>query len=147
MQCLDGLANPTLLAPRPAFGNPSFATLTAGGDDIDFPGIIFNCIIHYHIWGGPEYRTCEDQRKYSWELLKKPDLVENLDSLIKKVVEKGRSRPIGDKFKLYVTGYAKFFSAETRECDNVTFARDANPVDDRKWTIIHSRVDANMIRR
>jgi hypothetical protein len=51
---------------------------------------------------------------------------------MKAVVKKGRSRPIGDKFKLYVTGYARFFSTETRECDPVTFARDANPKDDGK---------------
>ncbi|ORY07526.1 SGNH hydrolase-type esterase domain-containing protein [Clohesyomyces aquaticus] len=119
--------------PRPAFGNPSFATLTAGGDDIDFPGIIFNCIVDVSLWfGGPTRRTCEDQRTYSWGRLQDPALVSNLTSLIQKIVEKGRSRPIGDKFKLYVTGYPKFFSAETRECDNVTFARSANPVDDGK---------------
>lgn len=55
-----------------------------------------------------------------------------LASLIGKVVDKGRSRPIGDDFKLYVTGYPKFFSTDTRECDNVTFARSANPIDDGK---------------
>lgn len=107
--------------------------MTAGGDDIDFPGIIFNCIIDVSLWfGGPTRRTCEDQRAHSWELLKSDDLVNNLDSLIQKIVEKGRNGPIGDKFKLYATGYPKFFSTETTECDNVTFARSANPVDDGK---------------
>ena len=31
--------------PRPAVGNPTMGTLTVGGDDIDFPGILNNCII------------------------------------------------------------------------------------------------------
>lgn len=31
--------------PRPAVGKPSMGTLTVGGDDIDFPGILNNCII------------------------------------------------------------------------------------------------------
>lgn len=120
------------LGPRPAFGNPSFATLTAGGDDIDFPGIIFNCILDWHLWGGPVVRTCDDQRAFSRGRLEDPQLVTNLSSLIGQVVDKGRSRPIGNDFKLYVTGYPKFFSTETDECDSVTFARTANPNDDGK---------------
>lgn len=31
--------------PRPAAGKPSMGTMTVGGDDIDFPGILNNCII------------------------------------------------------------------------------------------------------
>lgn len=30
--------------PRPSAGKPSMGTLTMGGDDIDFPGILNNCI-------------------------------------------------------------------------------------------------------
>ena len=30
------------LGPRPKFGNPQMATLAIGGDDIDFPGILFS---------------------------------------------------------------------------------------------------------
>lgn len=30
------------LGPRPKFGDPQMATLAVGGDDIDFPGIIFS---------------------------------------------------------------------------------------------------------
>jgi hypothetical protein len=31
--------------PRPAVGKPTMGTLTVGGDDIDFPGILNNCIL------------------------------------------------------------------------------------------------------
>ena len=31
--------------PRPSSGQPTMGTLTVGGDDIDFPGILNNCII------------------------------------------------------------------------------------------------------
>lgn len=31
--------------PRPATGKPTMGTLTVGGDDIDFPGILNNCIL------------------------------------------------------------------------------------------------------
>lgn len=36
----------TLKGERPRFGEPQVATLTVGGDDIDFPGILFNCVYH-----------------------------------------------------------------------------------------------------
>jgi hypothetical protein len=31
--------------PRPASGKPTMGTLTVGGDDVDFPGILNNCIV------------------------------------------------------------------------------------------------------
>ena len=31
--------------PRPSSGKPTMGTLTVGGDDIDFPGILNNCIV------------------------------------------------------------------------------------------------------
>ncbi|KAI9794422.1 MAG: hypothetical protein M1816_005492 [Peltula sp. TS41687] len=118
--------------PRPKFGNPQMATLTVGGDDIDFPGILFNCILETYILGGPALRSCDDQRKHSWDLIKSPDLVNNLDHLIKKTVTKGRQGSIGNGFKLYVTGYGSFFNEVDEDCNNVTFARTANPNPDDK---------------
>lgn len=108
------------------------ATLAIGGDDIDFPGIVFNCILELHIWGGPKFRTCDDQRAHSWGLIKDSKLVDNISELIDKAVTKGRKGTIGDKFTLYVTGYAEFFNDVDTGCDTVTFARKANPEDDGK---------------
>ncbi|KAI2629985.1 SGNH hydrolase-type esterase domain-containing protein [Hypoxylon sp. NC1633] len=115
---------------RPKFGNPSMATLTVGGNDIDFPGIIFNCILDFSLPTGPVLRPCDEQRQVTWALLNSADLEENIDKTIKKVVERGRKGTIGDKFKLYVTGFPQFFSEKTDECDSVTFARGADPIDD-----------------
>ncbi|KAK8039453.1 hypothetical protein PG993_007864 [Apiospora rasikravindrae] len=117
---------------RPKFGSPSMATLSVGGNDIDFPGIIFNCILETHIWGGPPERSCDEQKEVTWNLLINPDLADNISRTIKKVVDKGRKGPIGNKFRLYVTGFPQFFSEKTNECDSVTFARTANPNPDGK---------------
>lgn len=118
---------------RPRFGEPSVATLTIGGDDIDFPGILFNCIIESHIpGGGPPFRTCDDQRTHSWSLINDPSLVTNISELIGKIVTKAQQGGAGDNFKLYVTGYGQFFNNETTLCNTVTFARTANPKPDNK---------------
>ena len=91
-----------------------------------------DCILNEHIWGGPESRSCDDQRSHSWSLINSPALVDNIDNLIQKIVSKGRKGTIGDKFLLYVTGYAAFFNEDDPACNDVTFARTANPIDDGK---------------
>ncbi|KAI9669874.1 MAG: hypothetical protein M1831_006909 [Alyxoria varia] len=117
---------------RPKFGDPQMATLAVGGDDIDFPGLLANCIIEWNVFGAIPHRSCDDQKKLTWSKLKSPDLVDSIDHLIKKTVRRGRSGSIGDEFRLYVTGYAEFFNAEDPACDDVTFARSANPNPDGK---------------
>ena len=117
---------------RPRFGEPSVATLTIGGDDIDFPGILFNCVLEAHIFGGPPFRTCDDQRKHTWGLINDPALVTSISGLIGKIVTKARQGQAGNNFKLYVTGYGQFFNNKTTACNDVTFARSANPKPDNK---------------
>lgn len=46
---------------RPTFESPEFATLTAGGDGIDFPGTLFSCILAVHILTDQVKCTCTDQ--------------------------------------------------------------------------------------
>jgi hypothetical protein len=58
--------------------------------------------------------------------------VNNIDATIHQILVKAHSRPIGNKFKLYVTGFPRFFNEDTEDCNNVTFARSANPHDDGK---------------
>jgi hypothetical protein len=119
---------------RPAFGTPEIATLQVGGNNIDFPGIIFNCILETNLpfSAGPTYHTCDEQKKISKALIEDPKLVTNISSTIKKVVEKGRKGPIKENFRLYVVGFPQFFDTTTKECDDVTFARTANPKPDGK---------------
>lgn len=68
----------------------------------------------------------------SWDLIHSPDLVKNITHVIEKAVNKGRKGTVGDQFKLYVTGYAGFFNHDDPGCNDVTFARSANPKDDGK---------------
>ncbi|KAI1346125.1 SGNH hydrolase-type esterase domain-containing protein [Xylaria sp. FL0043] len=117
---------------RPKFGNPIIATLSVGGNDIDFPGIIFNCILDTKLPDGSALRTCDEQKQFTWDKLIDPGLIDNIDNTIKKIIDKARGGPIGDQFKLYVTGFPQFFDIQTNECDSVTFARTANLNPDNK---------------
>lgn len=105
-------------------------TLTVGGNNIDFPGIIQNCIIESTYFGTKPTKSCDQQRKDTWDLINSPDLVNDIDHLIQKAVSRGRSGTIGDGFRLYLLGYPEFFNPTDPYCDDVTFARTANPKDD-----------------
>ena len=82
--------------------------------------------------GGPPSKLCEEQLYYTWSLTISPDLIDHIDHLIQKSVNEGRQRSIDNVFLLYVTGYAESFNEVNTGCDEVPFARAANPVDDRK---------------
>jgi hypothetical protein len=100
---------------QPAFGKPQFATLTVGGDDIDFINLIRNCIIQLV----PSW-SCDDQLAASWKLINSTDLVDNIGIVIDMTVEKGQAVH-HDDFRLFVTGYGQFFNADTDACDTVTW--------------------------
>ncbi|KAI9826472.1 MAG: hypothetical protein M1819_007365 [Sarea resinae] len=128
--------------PRLSSGKPTMGTLTVGGDDIDFPGILNNCLIEGFPWplsSGFTQRTCDEQRDLSWSLICQDgdkdtpsnDLVSKIDSVIKKIVQYGQGAS-GNSFRLYVTGYGHFFRDQDPGCNTVTFARTANPNPDGK---------------
>lgn len=56
-------------------------------------------------------------------------LVSKVDSLMKKIITFGHNAS-GDRSRLCVTGSGQFFNDTDRGCDNATFARTANPVND-----------------
>lgn len=146
--------------PRPSSGKPTMGTLTVGGDDIDFPGILNNCIVESFPWPlsvGFTQRSCDDQRDLTWSLIcqdgdhntPNSDLVNKIDSLIKKTVQFGQGAS-GDNFRLYVTGYGQFFNDQDHGCDTVTFARLANPHNDGKPHVMMTtdlRADFNAMSR
>lgn len=93
------------------------ASLSVGGNDIDFPGIIFNCIIElrlpFDIDIGITSRPCKEQREITWDLLLNSGLADKIDQTIKMAVERGRKGAAGGGFRLYVAGFPQFFSVET----------------------------------
>ncbi|KAF2429973.1 hypothetical protein EJ08DRAFT_670707 [Tothia fuscella] len=85
-----------------------------------------------HIYGLPKAIPCDEQLEKSRKLIEDPNLVTKLDHVIKKTVKRGREGTIGNNFKLYVTGFAEFFNQDDPGCNDVTFARTANPKPDGK---------------
>ncbi|KAI9842461.1 MAG: hypothetical protein M1837_007130 [Sclerophora amabilis] len=115
-QLLDHSTFEVGFGSRPAFGQPQFATITFGGNDADFVGVVNSCIYEFF-----PLRTCEDQLAHSLNIIRSPDLSAQLDKTIGTITAKGQEAQ-GESFKLYVTGYPEFFNAETDECSNISWS-------------------------
>lgn len=77
------------------------------------------------------------------------DLVGKIDSVIKRIVNYGQAVN-KDDFRLYVTGYGQFFNDQDAACNDVTFARTANPKNDGKKHVMMTtklRGEANAMSR
>lgn len=94
-----------------------FALLSVGGNDLGFFDIMNSCIFRfYSVYSG----TCEAALQKSHEQLASPDFEHRLRLVITEILDrvKWEKRPW---FTIFVTGYARFFSTETDDCDESSF--------------------------
>lgn len=94
-----------------------FALLSIGGNDLGFFDIMNSCIFRfYSFYSG----TCEAALRNSEEAIAAPDFEHRLRIAIMEILDRvhWEKRPW---FTITVTGYARFFNAETEECDDRSF--------------------------
>jgi hypothetical protein len=84
-------------------------TLTAGGNDVGFGKIVDTCV--FGIGRSPCERLLEAGRRYIYNILP-----QSLDWLLR--VASSKLTP--HTGRIFITGYAKFFNADTTQCDSVS---------------------------
>ncbi|KAM3526513.1 hypothetical protein MY4038_006780 [Beauveria bassiana] len=93
-----------------------FALLSIGGNDLGFFDIMNSCIFRfYSIYSG----TCEAALERSEAQVAGPEFDQHLRLLIMEIL----NRVLWEKrpwFTITVTGYARFFNADTPDCDDYT---------------------------
>ncbi|KAK0645957.1 SGNH hydrolase-type esterase domain-containing protein [Cercophora newfieldiana] len=100
------------LSPVP----PAFATLSIGGNDLGFFDVLNACIFRfYSFYSG----TCASALAASEAALLAPDFDLRLLLVLRETLDKVQWEK-HPRFTITVTGYAKFFNAETEECDGVS---------------------------
>ncbi|KAM3488163.1 hypothetical protein MY3957_008528 [Beauveria namnaoensis] len=93
-----------------------FALLSIGGNDLGFFDIMNSCIFRfYSLYSG----TCEAALERSEAQVAGPEFDQHLRLLIMEILDRvlWEKRPW---FTITVTGYARFFNADTPECDDYT---------------------------
>ncbi|KAI4158060.1 MAG: hypothetical protein LQ342_007790 [Letrouitia transgressa] len=117
---------------RPVWGaDPEFVTITMGGNDIGILNLISTCILSFKLWG----MDCEEVIQYGHDTIDSQKFKDDLNGLIQAIVDKGRKTKVGDQFKVFVTGYAKFFNQERTQCNDVDFKPPWNPLPAQKLTV------------
>jgi hypothetical protein len=97
-------------------GGPDFALLSIGGNDLGFFDVINACIFRfYSFYSG----TCEAALEKADALIASPDFELNLQLVLMELLDKvaWERRPW---FVVTLTGYARFFNADTDACDDMS---------------------------
>ncbi|KAI4270768.1 MAG: hypothetical protein L6R38_007018 [Xanthoria sp. 2 TBL-2021] len=103
---------------RPVWGDaPEFVTLTMGGNDVGILNLVATCIYSFK----PVGQGCDQIIKNGHDTLEKPEFAANAKKVIQKALDRGRGTSVGEKFAVFVSGYAQFFNQTTEQCDKVTF--------------------------
>ncbi|MCJ1386122.1 hypothetical protein MMC17_009247 [Xylographa soralifera] len=104
-QLLNKPESDSVYGLRSVFASPRMATLTAGGDDIEFLSLMWYCIYEF---SSPS--ECSQQIVDSTTILRSGRWKNTRDAPAS-----------GAGFRLFVTGYAQFFNSETPQYNDVTF--------------------------
>lgn len=95
-----------------SIGDSDLVTLTVGGNEVDFFGVLNECVYQWRPLG-----SCECELRKSRRLIETRRFVDGYARMVR--LARQRMKPSG---RLLVTGYATFFNEETTACDGVTFS-------------------------
>ena len=100
----------------PAWGkNPSFVTLSMGGNDIGIFQLVQTCITNFQTRG----MDCDDVIDESLAKIGSAGFQTNATQVVQAALTKG-VRTYGASFHVYVLGYAQFFNATTTQCNRIS---------------------------
>ncbi|KAK3380811.1 SGNH hydrolase-type esterase domain-containing protein [Podospora didyma] len=89
------------------------ATISVGGNNVFFSGIVQACVYRFK---GSLDGDCDSAIKRSEEAIDN-----TLGPAVKDALQAFFNRPLNPKIRFFVTGYAKFFNADTPQCDEVSW--------------------------
>ncbi|KAK5988770.1 Lipase 1-like protein [Cladobotryum mycophilum] len=94
--------------------NVDFALLSIGGNDLGFFEIMNSCIFRfYNFYSG----TCETALRNADQQMAGPEFENRLRLVIMEILDRVRWEK-HPSFTITITGYARFFNADTEDCDD-----------------------------
>jgi hypothetical protein len=95
------------------YDNTDLVTLTAGGNNVNWGDAVDGCVYRFKWTWSPD---CNNALENTESLIRDDsNLRDPMTHAINSILGKSK------KAKVYVTGYAKFWNAETTQCDSVTW--------------------------
>ncbi|KAI4258152.1 MAG: hypothetical protein LQ352_001309 [Teloschistes flavicans] len=79
--------------------------------------------------------NCEEVIQSGHAIINSQQFKDDLNGFVKAVVDKGRATTIGERFKVFVVGYAQFFNQETTQCNDVDLKPRWTPGTAQKLTV------------
>ncbi|OJJ98707.1 hypothetical protein ASPACDRAFT_30615 [Aspergillus aculeatus ATCC 16872] len=97
-------------------------TLTMGGNNLGFDDIVYYCILtpNWWRWASTNKKWCEESKSKARDLMA-DDSENGLQSLLTAAYLSIMNKATNADFRLYVTGYPRFFNNETTTCDYSSF--------------------------
>lgn len=121
--------------------NIDLLTISAGGNDIGLTPILSNCVYQFYM-SAPD--ACEQSMADARQkIANETELLKNVTLLINAAKEKLNPH----HGVIYYTGYAAFFGADDKTCDNVTWAVWRNVEWTKQYLTLSMRRDLNTMVR
>ncbi|KAJ5827408.1 hypothetical protein N7447_004171 [Penicillium robsamsonii] len=100
----------------------SLATMTIGGNDLDFSNIVKHCLLRYYNSAlGWDAAWCSHYKSAAKKLMADTGadgLQYKFTSIYLRIIGWAQQNP---DFNLYIAGYPRFFNADTTQCNDVSF--------------------------
>ncbi|KAJ9640646.1 uncharacterized protein PV06_02386 [Exophiala oligosperma] len=114
-----GATSSTVLHDQvPHIADSDIVSITVSGNEVEFFVVLNECVYHWWTSSSCEAKLVEARRRIESHVL-----WDNFQALVRGTLDRMKPRAL-----LLLTGYARFFNAETNICDHVTFSR-TRPLD------------------
>lgn len=109
-----GATTKSLVWEQPFLGaNKDLVTIQIGGNEVDFFPILNECIQQWH-----PLSSCDRELDRARSLIQSTSFIERFHDMLRFI----KRHRVPDDTLVFVLGYARFFDAETEQCNNATFS-------------------------
>lgn len=131
--CGGATTTTVLLKQLPHIVGADLITIQVGGNEVDFFPLLNECIQQWH-----PLSTCDRELIRARGLIESSSFVASFDRMVK-----AAARLKHQKARLFVLGYARFFDAESEQCNHVSFSviNPANVLSNKLRRTMNSLVD------
>lgn len=113
LACAGSVSASVLNSQIPSADDSDVVSVQVGGNEVGFFGLLNECVQQWK-----PLSTCQREIAKTRGLIQSTNFIDSYDRLVL-----GAQRQLKPDVILLILGYARFFNAETEQCNHVTFSR------------------------